>query len=393
MDNKLTPFGPDWDKVLEKLEANKAAGLEVNAEEENLLKELQEIRTDAAQAFKAYNAFDTDKKWSELKLQIESEDHINKTDKKKSQPIKLWLRISAAAAAIFIIVGIGLVLQKDNQQNKNIFHNDIPAGINSATLTLDNGKKIILSTTTSGQLASESGILITKSADGEVIYSIKNQTENAANKTNTLSTVNGQTYRLQLPDQSKVWLNAASSIKFPASFAGLKNRKVELTGEAYFEISKDKEHPFIVKTNQQEVQVLGTHFNINTYEDKHNTSTTLLEGSVKITNEHKKEQLLKPGETALVNNKDNILVSPADIKSTMAWKNGDFRFNEERIDEIMLKISRWYDIEVSYHGPISKEKFSGKISRNKNISEVLNMLSYSNAVKFIVEGRRVTVMQ
>ena len=114
---------------------------------------------------------------------------------------------------------------------------------------------------------------------------------------------------------------------------------------------------------------------------------------MKITNEHHKEQLLKPGETALVNNSENIIVSPADTKSTLAWKNGDFRFNEEHIDEIMLKISRWYDIEVSYQGPVSKEKFSGKISRNKNISEVLNMLSYSNAVKFIVEGRRVTVMQ
>jgi transmembrane sensor len=392
MDNKLTPFSPDWDKVLEKLEANKAAGLQLNAEEENLLKELQEIRTDAAQAFKTYNAFDTDKKWAELKQHIQPE-HTDTNSNKKRKPIKLWLRISAAAAAIFIIVGIGLVLQKENQNVKNVFHNDIPAGINSATLTLDNGKKITLSYASSGQLASEAGILITKSADGEVIYSIKNQTENAANKSHTLSTVNGQTYRLQLPDQSKVWLNAASSIKFPASFAGLKNRKVELTGEAYFEISKDKEHPFIVKTIQQEVQVLGTHFNINSYEDKQNTSTTLLEGSVKITNEHKKEQLLKPGETALVNNNANILVSPADIKSAMAWKNGDFRFNEERIDEIMLKISRWYDIEVTYHGPISKEKFSGKISRNKNISEVLNMLSYSNAVKFIVEGRRVTVMQ
>lgn len=392
MNNKLTPFGPDWDKVLDKLEANKATGLELNTEEEDLLKELQQIRTDATQAFKAYNTFDTDKKWAELKQQIQPE-HIDKNANKKDQQIKLWPRISAAVAAILIIVGIGLTLQKEDQDVKNIFHNDIPAGINSATLTLDNGKKIILSNTNSGKLASEAGILISKSADGEVIYSIKDQNEGAANKTHTLETVNGQTYRLQLPDQSKVWLNASSSIKFPASFAGLKSRKVELTGEAYFEISKDKEHPFIVKTNQQEVQVLGTHFNINSYPDKQNTSTTLLEGSVKITNEHQKEQLLKPGETALVNNSENILVSPADIKSTMAWKNGDFRFNEERIDEIMLKISRWYDIEVTYQGPVSKEKFSGKISRNKNISEVLNMLSYSNAVKFIVEGRRVTVMK
>lgn len=392
MDNKLTPFGPDWDIVLEKLEANKATGLELNAEEENLLKELQEIRTDAAQALKTYQTFNTDKKWAELKQQIQPE-HINTNSKKKNSPIKLWLKVSAAAAAIFIIVGIGLVLQDDSQQNKNVFRNDIPAGKNSATLTLDNGKKILLSNANSGQLAAEAGILISKSADGEIVYSVKDQNKDAANKTHTLETANGETYKLQLPDHSEVWLNSASSIKFPASFAGSKNRKVELSGEAYFEVSKDKEHPFIVKTTQQEVQVLGTHFNINSYGDKQNTRTTLLEGSIRITNGQNKQQLIKPGEIATVSNSENILIAPADTKSTMAWKNGDFRFNDERIDEVMLQISRWYDIEVAYNGPISNEKFSGKISRNKNISEVLNMLSYSNAVKFIVEGRRVTVMQ
>ena len=394
MEDKRTPFDPDWDKVLDKLEANQAAGLELNAEEEDLLKELQGIRAAASTAFKSYRTFDTQAKWAEFRQQIAPERTVAE---KKRQPISLWLRISAAAAAIFIMVGIGLVFQKDrlqNQQAVNIFLNDIPAGKQSATLTLDNGQKIILSEANSGQLTAESGIVISKSADGQLLYQLDGQNAvAAAGKIHTLSTGKGENYRLQLPDHTEIWLNSASSIKFPASFDGLKTRKVELRGEAYFEVAKDQEHPFIVKTEQQEVQVLGTHFNINSDPDQGNTRTTLLEGSVKITNRDKKEQLIKPGEVSLVNEGAAILVSPADLKTTMAWKNGYFRFKGEHIEEVMLKISKWYAIEVSYQGPISKEKFSGNISMNKNISEVLNMLSYANAVKFKVEGRRVTVMQ
>ena len=393
MENNLTPFDPDWDKVLEKLEANQAAGLELNAEEENLLKELRGIRAEAGEALKAYHTFDTDRKWTQFKQQIAVEDTVKE---KNHQPISLWLRISAAAAAIFIVAGIGLVFQKTSQQQQqsvNVFLNDIPAGKQSATLTLDNGQKIVLSGASNGQLSAESGIVISKSADGALMYRVTGQDVHASTKIHTLSTGNGETYRLQLPDQTEIWLNSASSIQFPASFDGLKDRKVELKGEAYFEIAKDKEHPFIVKTEQQEVQVLGTHFNINSDPDQGNTRTTLLEGSLRITNHAKKEHLIKPGEQSLVNEGNEILISAADIKSTMAWKNGYFRFNGARIDEVMSKISRWYDIEVSYQGPISKERFSGNISRNKNISEVLNMLSYSKAVKFKVEGRRLTVMQ
>ena len=393
MENNLIPFDPDWDKVLEKLEADQAAGLELNAEQENLLKELQGIRAEAGEALKAYHVFDTDRKWAEFKQQIAAEDTVQE---KNHQPISLWLRISAAAAAIFIIAGIGLVFQKTSQQpqqSANVFLNDIPAGKQSATLTLDNGQKIVLSGAGNGQVTKESGIVISKSADGQLQYRVGAQDVQASSKIHTLSTGNGETYRLQLPDHTEIWLNSASSIKFPASFDGLKDRKVELKGEAYFEIAKDKEHPFIVKTAQQEVQVLGTHFNINSDPDQQNTRTTLLEGSLRITNNAKKEQLIKPGEQSFVNEGTEILVSPADLKSTMAWKNGYFRFNGARIDEVMLKISRWYDLEVSYQGPITKERFSGNISRNKNISEVLNMLSYSKAVKFKVEGRRLTVMQ
>lgn len=395
MDNKLTPFNPDWDKILEKLEKNQDAGLELSAEEKKLLKELQQIRADAAEALKIYQAFDTNSKWAEFREQEKSEaPYKNPVHEAPRQFISLWLKVSAVAAAIFVMTAIGLVFQKGSQQQSvNIFRNDIPAGKNSATLTLDNGKKVLLSEAGSGQFAAEAGVVISKSADGKLIYSENGQHADAAGKMHLLSTVNGESYRLQLPDHSEVWLNAASSIRFPASFAGLKDRSVELKGEAYFEIAKDRKHPFIVKTDQQEVQVLGTHFNINSYQDKQQTSTTLLEGSLRITNKHKKEQLIKPGETSLVNNGTEILISPADLKSAMAWKNGYFRFNGEQIEEVMLKLSRWYDMDIAYQGTISKEKFSGKISRYKNISEVLNMLSYSNAVRFKVEGRRVTVMQ
>ena len=170
-------------------------------------------------------------------------------------------------------------------------------------------------------------------------------------------------------------------------------REVEVTGEAYFEIAKDKAHPFIVKTNLQKVQVLGTHFNINTYPDHNTTVTTLLEGSVHVSSHLEQGKIIKPGEQSIVQDGQHIIVAPADIKNVMAWKNGYFRFRNEPIEEVMSKIIRWYNIDVVYTGKASDEKFNGNISRRKNISEVLNMLSYSNDVKFKVEGRRVTVIQ
>jgi len=381
------------EKLLEQLEAYEQSAQELSPEEQLLLAELRALRDESAEALKVYSSFDTAKKWAELKEQITIESKSSHRSQGKLR--KLWISISAAAA-ILIITGISLLYVKDKQKPQNlvnIIKNDIAPGKNTATLTLDNGKKIVLSTANKGQLASEAGIVISKTADGQVVYSADNQDSGAGTRIHMLSTAKGETYRLRLPDQSEVWLNASSSVKFPASFASQKVRQVELTGEAYFEIAKDKTHPFIVKTNQQEVQVLGTHFNINSYPDKNNTTTTLLEGSLRVLNNARQGEIIKPGEQSLVQADHHIIISQADIKNVMAWKNGYFRFRNEPIEDIMKKIIRWYDIDVIYEGKISNEKFSGNISRNKNISEVLNMLSYSNAVKFKVEGRRVTVMQ
>lgn len=382
------------EKLLEKLEAYEQSVQDLSPEEQLLLAELRALRDESADALKVYSSFDTAKKWAELKEQIGVES--SPPDNSQGKARKLWISISAAAAAILIITGIGLLFIKDQQKPQhlaNIIKNDIAPGKNTATLTLDNGRKIVLSAANKGQLASEAGIVISKTADGQVVYSVKNQESGANTRIHMLSTAKGETYRLRLPDQSEVWLNASSSVKFPASFASQKVRQVELTGEAYFEIAKDKAHPFIVKTNQQEVQVLGTHFNINSYPDKNNTTTTLLEGSLRVLNNAQQAEIIKPGEQSLLQADHHIIISPADIRNAMAWKNGYFRFRNEPIEDIMKKIIRWYDIDVTYEGKVSNEKFSGNISRNKNISEVLNMLSYSNAVKFKVDGRRVTVMQ
>jgi transmembrane sensor len=390
MDKDLSPFSPDWNKLLDKLEADEQSSNSLSADEQVLLAELRAIRDESADALKIYSSFHTNKKWDELKAQIELTPSVRREGKLR----KLW--ISVAAAAVLLIIGISFIYHRDQQQPQNLVNiigNDIPPGKNTATLTLDNGKKIILSAANDGKLASEAGTVISKTAGGQVVYTVKDDKMAAGTHIHTLSTAMGETYRLRLPDQSEVWLNASSSIKFPASFASAKLREVELTGEAYFQIAKDKTHPFIVKTNLQEVQVLGTHFNINSYPDHHTTVTTLLEGSVRVSNHVEQGKIIKPGEQSIVRDGQHIIVVPADIKNVMAWKNGYFRFRNERIEEVMAKIIRWYDIDVIYTGKVSDEKFNGNISRNKNISEVLNMLSYSNDVKFKVEGRRVTVIQ
>lgn len=390
MDKKISSFTPDWNKLLDKLEADEQLSNALSADEQVLLAELRAMRDESADVLKTYSFSNTNTKWAELKAQIEQTATLQRNGKLR----KLWFSI--AAASILFIIGISFIYyryQQHPQNLVNIIKNDIPPGKNTATLTLENGKKIVLSAANNGQLASEAGITITKTADGQLIYSVKDGQTPTGIHINTLSTARGETYRLRLPDESEVWLNSSSSIKFPASFASAKLREVEITGEAYFQIAKDKLHPFIVKTNLQEVQVLGTHFNVNSYPDHHKAVTTLVEGSVRISNQLQQTKTIKPGEQSTVQDGQNIAIAPANIKNVLAWKNGYFRFRNEPIEDVMAKIMRWYDIEVVYIGKGSGELFNGNISLHKNISEVLNMLSYSNDVKFKVEGRRVTVIQ
>lgn len=267
----------------------------------------------------------------------------------------------------------------------------ISIGKNAAILTLADGRKIDLLKAENGRLTEESGVAIRKTAYGKLVYEVKEVSTRVNNEKylNTISTPKGGQYQVILPDETIVWLNAASSIRFPAGFTNLKQRKVQLSGEAYFEVAKDKQHPFIVETGQQEVEVLGTHFNLNAYGDEQNVKTTLLEGSVRVLS-GKDLVVLKPGQQSLLHN-HTLDVANADTEEAVAWKNGYFKFNSEPLPSIMRKLSRWYDVEVVYEGKPGNDRFGGTISRYKNLADVLEMLESTKLVKFKVEGRKIIV--
>lgn len=317
----------------------------------------------------------------------------------KSQPGKQVIRKSIwpkmiAAASVSIIVAAGLYFYQSDSGTKTeqttIIANDIAPGKNSATLTLANGKKIVLSEVSKGELATESGVLIRKSADGNLIYEIKEQSEATANSMNTISTANGESYQVLLPDGSLVILNAASSLTYSTTLNRQTNRKVELKGEAYFEVAKDKKHPFIIHSQEQTVEVLGTHFNINAYTDEPDTKTTLVEGSVKITG-NTEQVVIKPGEQASFKN-NKIKVTEVNVNAAIDWKDGKFRFKNEPLPSILRKISRWYDVKIIYlNTEAALPTFSGSVSRFDHVSKVLKMLEETSDVKFSIEGKTIKV--
>lgn len=318
----------------------------------------------------------------------------------KDEKVKvLSSKIAKLAAAAALFIGLSATLYYSLRTPIDINQvvakvHDIAPGINKAYLTLADGKRIVLNDAANGRLASQAGIQITKTGDGELMYEMRSKSPISLTPLlNTISTPKGGQYQIRLPDGTKVWLNAASTLKFPATFANMRIRNVELSGEAYFEVAKDKTHPFIVATSKQKVEVLGTHFNLNGYDDEPGTKTTLLEGSVRVVSLNmSKAEILKPGQQSVLSANQQIKIQEVDMNGAIAWKNGYFKFEGEPIQSIMRKISRWYNVEVVYEGPVSTDKFKGTISRYQNISEVLDMLTLTKLVKFKLEGRRVTVM-
>lgn len=313
----------------------------------------------------------------------------------------VW-RLSMAAAAAVLVIALTAILFYRNYNDvagPQIVKNDINPGKNKAVLTLANGQKISLTDALNGKLAQQAGVTISKTANGQLVYQAA---PNASGKNtaeyNTIEAPRGGQWQVILPDGSKVFLNASSSLKYPVVFAA-KERKVELKGEAYFEISHNKKAPFRVRAKGQTVEVLGTHFNIMSYDDEKTVKTTLLSGSVKVSSNAKNASgvnaaeflVLKPGEQSQVSSGNMKLIQDVDLEDVLAWKNGYFKFNEN-LRSIMTKVSRWYDVEVVYETqPDPEFKFKGEISRDKNISELLNMLDYTGNVHFKIEGRRVIV--
>ena len=266
----------------------------------------------------------------------------------------------------------------------------IPPGDDKAVLVLADGSTIMLEDQQNNNIAVQGNTQITR-IDGQVVYASNNVNANAPVLYNTLRTPRGGQYQLQLADGSKVWMNAGSSLHFPTAFHG-KERIVELTGEAYFEIAKDAKRPFRVKVNDMQVNVLGTHFNIMAYDNEAATAVTLLEGAVNVEHHHR-SVVLKPGQQAQSGDQVQLKVlNDVDLEEAVAWKNGYFIVNHTSLPVLMRQIERWYNVDVRYEGKVPDKQFGGKIPRKSNLQEVLKVLELSK-VFTKTEGNKVTILE
>lgn len=311
-----------------------------------------------------------------------------------------WMSVAASILLVAFSAGLYLANRHDEklslvQHKSHPFKNDIAPGGNKAILTLANGKQVILTGAKNGTIAQQGAVVINKTADGRIVYNSSQKSTSDEAKLiayNTMTTPRGGQYWVVLPDGSRVLLNAASSLTYPTIFSG-NERKVELTGEAYFEVAHNAAKPFRVYSKSQTVEVLGTHFNINTYDDEPAVKTTLLEGKVKVTSAAKNQsRILQPGQQAFLNPLA-FNISNVDVEEATAWKNGLFVFESNDIQQIMRIVSRWYDVDVAYSGILPADKFTGSVSRFSNVSEVLNTLQLTRKVHFKVEGKKITVSE
>ncbi len=313
--------------------------------------------------------------------------------------VRRMARIYWAAASILLLLGAGYYIfiathaekgQKELVNIEQVHNEDIaPPDAVNAVLTLANGQRIILDSAGNGMLAMQGAVEVRKLADGQITY-LGSDKEIQYNE---LSNPRGsKVIGLTLVDGSKVWLNAASSLRYPTTFTG-KERKVEITGEAYFEIAHDPAMPFVVSKEGTTVQVLGTHFNINAYEDERSLKVTLLEGSVSVsTTGRRQSRVIRPGEQAQVEKDGTIeLIDSVDLDEVMAWKNGLFSFKRADIESIMRQVARWYDVDVVFDKPIT-ERFHAEVPKGTNVSTLLKMLETTQAVRFSIEGKTIRVM-
>jgi ferric-dicitrate binding protein FerR (iron transport regulator) len=335
--------------------------------------------------------------------------------KKNTQPPvrkMSWVRVAAAAMVITMLSVAGYfyfnrdkpadgIVQKE--AGRSIITDAAPGG-KKAILTLADGTQILLDTAnTNGTLTLQGNTKIIKLNEGELVYNSTNE-KPVEILFNTISTPKGGQYQVVLADGSKVWLNAASSLRFPTTFHG-KERRVELSGEGYFEVEEDPSKPFIVSSAPAttgtgrgvEVKVLGTHFNVNSYNDEARIKVSLLKGSVQVAHVNKEgetgsvSKTLIPGEQAELTDAGSVVVKDnVDMDEVMAWKNGYFSFNNADLPFVMRQLARWYDVEVVYEGTTPKRQFEGKMERNLNLSQVLKIIEKNN-VHFSIEGKTIIV--
>jgi transmembrane sensor len=303
----------------------------------------------------------------------------------------------AAAAVLLILLGAGFswwyrAAPRSAMVAATTTPVIIPGG-NKAILTLGDGSTIVLDSARDGALGHQGSTRIIKLDSGRLAYAVNNNSNevNAAPQYNTISTPRGGQYQVVLPDGSQVWLNAASSLRFPVAFTG-NDRSVTLTGEAYFEVAQQANKPFIVRTRGMQVNVLGTHFNVMAYPDEGRVKTTLLEGAVSVSGGNA-TSLMKPGQQASINDEGNSFqISRPDVEDVMAWKAGEFRFRNTDIRMIMRQIARWYEVDIAYKGDLSGIKLYGSMTRKENVAQLLELLEQTGMVHFSTSGNKVTVM-
>ena len=336
--------------------------------------------------------------WASILKTIDDQNNIAvATPKSSGKVFKMNMKYWAAAASVILLLSVGyFYISKKNTPAlvkavpEKVIENDLMPGGNKAILTLGNGQQIILDSSQNGSLANQGNISVIKLNEGSIAY--KDTHEKPTDIVyNTISTPRGGQYQVELADGSKVWLNAASSLRFPTRFSD-RERKVEITGEVYFEVAKKAGAPFeVILGNGSKVQVLGTHFNVMSYEDERSIETTLLEGSVKFV-DHEKSVVIKPGQQVVLNESTSELSvnKQVDMEAVMAWKNGKFYFNNADIESVMKQISRWYDVDVEYRGKVDK-KFEGSVSRDISAANIFKILEATGGVNFTIDGKKILV--
>lgn len=325
------------------------------------------------------------------------DDWAIEKEKKKSFVSTVWLKYAAAvilAASVSVILYARFIHSGKPVIATQLIKNDALPGGNKAILTLANGKKIVLGNTGNGTIALQGNTHVDKIRNGQLVYQAADSTGETQNPSagqvayNTVSTPKAGQYEVRLPDGTNAWLNSVSSITFPTAFTG-NQRRVRISGEVYFEVAKNKNKPFIVETRGQNVTVLGTHFNINAYDDESKIRTTLLEGSIKLS-ANNKFKILTPGQQAEVANNQITIINNSDTEAAVAWKNGYFVFDNTDLPTLMRQLSRWYDVNTIYNGNTGQHEFVGQIKRSVKLSSVLKILEVSG-IHFKIEGKNLYI--
>lgn len=377
-------------EIFDRLAEKYLAG-EANEEEKQLVEEfLRRMEdTDAGQFSELQVQEIVSSLYGRIRAQLESPNASSRF------PRSLWFRMSAAVAAALLLVLGGYYYWASQEsalppeEKQNIAQHSLLPGTDAAILTLGDGSQVVLDSLGHGAI-SRQGLADIINRKGKLSYNAAEGEQNETVAFNTVTTPKGGQYRITLADGTNVWLNAMASIRFPTVFTG-SERIVEATGEVYFEVAKDKERPFHVRINGLDVQALGTQFNINAYPDEPTANITLLEGSVRVGKDDRRQMLVPGQQVRITEEGEMIMKDEVDMDQVMAWKNGLFYLTGSNIREIMRQISRWYNAEVVYEGDVSGIDFYGVVERTKDISELLGILEKTGIVHFRIEGKKIIV--